>query len=272
MKKLMFAAAAAFCGTVFGLESANVVGYQNKDLGENFNYTCPTFQAVSSGSMKLGDIGVNDSNIFISSKIEFLTSDGANAKVTDPAFGEVFESYVYWPAAYTTANVSGWYLVDDANAEYPKNDRVIAFGEGFCLTLAAGEEGAKLVYSGAVAQESTTKELGDNFNYLGNCSPVDITIGDLTVNDEIFISSMVEFLANNGANATVQDANFGEVYESYVYWPAEYTVANVAGWYLAADSNAEYPKNDRVIKAGEAFCVTHAAGEDGAMIVLPSAL
>ena len=27
MKKLMFAVAAAFCGTVFGLESANIVGY-----------------------------------------------------------------------------------------------------------------------------------------------------------------------------------------------------------------------------------------------------
>ena len=32
MKKLMIAAAAAFCGTVFGLESANVVGYTTKTI------------------------------------------------------------------------------------------------------------------------------------------------------------------------------------------------------------------------------------------------
>ncbi len=222
--------------------------------------------------MKLGDIGINDSNIFISSMIEFLTSDGANAKIVDSNLGEVTESYVYWPAEFAAAGVAGWYLYADSNAEYPKNDRVIEFGEGYCLTLASGEEGAKLVYSGAVAQESTPKTLGDNFNYLGNCSPVDITIGDLTVNDDIFISSMVEFLTNQGANVIINDPVLGAVSESYVYWPAEFAAAGVAGWYLYADSNAEYPKNDRVIKAGEAFCVTHAAGEDGAIIVLPSAL
>ena len=50
MKKLMFAAVAAFCGTVMAIESANVVGY----------YTSPTVeggQLVSAAFMKPGSTG-----------------------------------------------------------------------------------------------------------------------------------------------------------------------------------------------------------------------
>ena len=51
MKKLMFAAAAAFCGTVFALESANVVGYMDTTPANSsgYNFIIPTFVDVASG-------------------------------------------------------------------------------------------------------------------------------------------------------------------------------------------------------------------------------
>ena len=57
MKKLMFAAAAAFCGTVFGLESANVVGYMNKTMNEGgFTMNGASFLSMGKAGMNLTDL------------------------------------------------------------------------------------------------------------------------------------------------------------------------------------------------------------------------
>ena len=57
MKKLMFAAAAAFCGTVFALESANVVGYTSKEAAQGkFIIMGAQFESVKDGSMKINDL------------------------------------------------------------------------------------------------------------------------------------------------------------------------------------------------------------------------
>ena len=60
MKKLMFAAAAAFCGTVFALESANVVGYANKSVtaGDRAMRSASTFLNVGTNptEIKISDI------------------------------------------------------------------------------------------------------------------------------------------------------------------------------------------------------------------------
>ena len=60
MKKLMFTAAAAFCGTVFGLESANVVGYANKSVtaGDRAMRSASTFLNVGTNptEIKISDI------------------------------------------------------------------------------------------------------------------------------------------------------------------------------------------------------------------------
>ena len=53
MKKLMIAAAAALCGTVFGLESANVVGFQNKDVRFGFTMTGSSFVSVNANGAKI---------------------------------------------------------------------------------------------------------------------------------------------------------------------------------------------------------------------------
>ena len=62
MKKLMIAASAALCATVgFGLESANVVGYQNLDSNASgATMIAPTFLNVtSSEKCTLADLSVS---------------------------------------------------------------------------------------------------------------------------------------------------------------------------------------------------------------------
>ena len=146
MKKLIFAAAVAAGMGAFALESANVVGYQNKEMAvANFNYECATFQAVGKArdAQTLGDIKASDG--FSYSEIQFLTSGGANAYVDHPQLGKVIQSYTYWSDPdWTAAGVAGWYLVDDTDGEYPMNDVDIAAGKAFCVWIEGNEVGESI--------------------------------------------------------------------------------------------------------------------------------
>ena len=75
-----------------------------------------------------------------------------------------------------------------------------------------------------------------------------------------------------GANAKV---SFGgkQVKAEYTYWTAEDDPEDGAGWYLAADEDAEVNQNELVtIPAGAGFLVSRNASEPDATVTLPSAL
>ena len=275
MKKLMFAAAVAFCGTVFGLESANVVGYQNKEMATaNFNYECATFQAVGKArdAQTLGDIKASEG--FSYSEIQFLTSGGANAYVDHPQLGRVIQSYTYWSDPdWTESGVAGWYLYDDEDGAYPMNDIVIPLGQAYCVSVAGSEVGETLNYAGEVPNSAVALTFDHaNFNYVGNCTPADITLGDIVASED-FSYSEIQFLTSGGANAYVDHPQLGRVIQSYTYWSdPDWTEAGVAGWYLYDDEDGAYPMNDINIKAGQGFCVSVAGSEVGEGISIPSAL
>ena len=42
-----------------------------------------------------------------------------------------------------------------------------------------------------------------NMNFVGNCSPVDLTLGDITPNED-FVNSTIMFLTTGGATARMQ--------------------------------------------------------------------
>ena len=259
-----------FRGTVFGLESANVVGYSQKTFGRNFNYTCNMFAPVGT-TAKLGDIEASDDFYF--SKIEFLTPDGANDTVDHPQLGTVTKSYKFWWAEDAAAKVRGWYLEDDAAGAYPMNDVPVGLGAAFCVTRADSEPDCFLTYAGQVFDNPNglTLSFGRNFNYVGNSTPVEITLGDIDASDDFYFSK-IEFLTPDGANDTVDHPQLGTVTKSYKFWWAEDAAAKVRGWYLEDDAAGAYPMNDVPVGAGEAFCVTRADSEPDCTITIPSAL
>ena len=276
MKRLMIAGIAGLCAAItFGIESANVVGYQNKEMTvANFNYECATFQAVGKArdAQTLGDIKASEGFSF--SEIQFLTSGGANAYVEHPQLGRVIQSYTYWAdPEWTTAGVAGWYLYDDADGEYPMNDVVVPMGQAYCVWMAGEELGETLNYAGEVANTAVPLTFNvANFNYVGNCTPTKIELGDI-VASENFSFSEIQFLTSGGANAYVDHPQLGRVIKSYTYWAdPEWTTAGVAGWYLYDDADGAYPMNDVELEAGQAFCVWVAGEEVGEGISIPSAL
>ena len=247
----------------------DIVGYQNKALDAKFNFVVNTFVPVGTdkAAMTFGDIKPNDE--FVNSSIQLLTSGGATAKVTVDGLGEVKAIFTYWDED-DASDGAGWYLDADEDAEYNQNSRVIPFGDGYLVDRMNNEPQAALVYSGEVESQPVTKSLNAKFNFLGNCSPTDITFGDLTPNAS-FVNSSIQLLTSGGATAKVTVDGLGEVKAIFTYWDED-DASDGAGWYLDADEDAEYNQNSRVIPAGAGFLVDRMNNEAGATITIPSAL
>ena len=135
MKKLMFAAAVAAGLAAFGdgIESANTVGYQEKDLtlGNN-DFVIQTFLPMgkTTATTKLGDIKVTDDWDPLSDFIATLQ-----------ASGDLDTGYTYLIKDYAEAlggEVAGWYLADEVNdgdvsVSGVQNDVVISAGQAFLI-------------------------------------------------------------------------------------------------------------------------------------------
>ena len=247
----------------------DIVGYQNKGFDRSgYNISAATFVPVSGdkNDMTLGDLVPSDD--FVSSTISFMTSGGATAKVNFKG-AQVSAIYSYWTEE-DAEDGAGWYLEADGDATVNQNSVNIPFGTGFLVFKDAGESDATVTYAGAVSTDPVTKSFSvSGYNICGNCSPVDITLGDITVSDD-FVSSTISFMTAGGATAKV-DFKGSQVSAIYSYW-TEDDAEDGAGWYLEADTDATVNQNDVVITAGTGFLVFRDAGESAATITIPAAL
>lgn len=249
----------------------------------NYNGAAPSFVTCGKAraDMKLGDLVANEAFANSASAICFVTAGNANAKVEFE--GEMQEaSYVYWLEEWSPAQGEGWYLGVDGSATVNCNDVPIPFGDGFLVQCAEGsEEGqddvAALSFAGEVQKTEVTKTFARiGFNCLGNCTPRPLTLGDITADQNFADStSAICFMTAGNANAKVEfDGEMQE--ESYVYWPAEWSPEQGAGWYLGVDGTATMNCNSRPLRAGEGFMVqcSDGAEKDGEMeasITIPAA-
>ena len=258
-----------FIGVPF---SPFTVGYQNKGFDNSgYNIAGNTFLTIGkdADAMTLGDIVPNEE--FVNSSIQFMTPGGASAKVS---FGgkQVRAEYTYWTAEDDPEDGAGWYLAADEDAEVNQNDVALPMGTGFLVSRANTEADSALVYSGEVNTQPVTPSLPNSgYNVIGNCCPADLKIGDITPNED-FVNSSIQFRTPGGASAKV---SFGgkQVRAEYTYWTAEDDPEDGAGWYLAADEDAEVNQNELVsIPAGSGFLVSRANTEATATVTIPSAL
>ena len=214
--------------------------------------------------MTLKDLVPNDA--FVNSSIQFLTPGGATAKVK---FNEdtYYATYKYWRENDDPEQGAGWYFASDDNGDYNQNSRVIPFGDAYCVARSATETDAGFVFAGQVEGAVTKEFTTANFNYIGNCSPTQITLGDVTPNDT-FVNSSIQFLTSGGATAKVK-FNEDTYYATYKYWRESDDPEQGPGWYFASDDNGDYNQNGRIIEAGEAFCASISATELGASLTIP---
>ena len=241
MKKLMIAAVAGVCASVFALESANVVGYTTQKANDTRNtMMAPTFLNVDSATgCKLSDLSVTgyDAPVWMEEDeyfeggcaggdfvLQFLNNNGSVA------------ARYYW--IDDGDNAAGWYATAVAGA---------IEGGAASVTIPAGSaawaigSGKKLQSSGAVNKADVEFQMNETRNTAtGNCMPVDIKLSDLTVTgydapewieDEEYFEGgcaggdfVLQFLNNDGSVA------------ARYYWIDDGD--NAAGWYATAVAGA----------------------------------
>ena len=240
------------------------MGYQNAVIDTSIrNFIGGTFIPVS-GDMTMGSIKVNDTFAPITDTV--YTING---------FGGVNKMYYYVDAetAKAIGGVEGWYYdtdIDNWDGESPitnHNDDPLFVGQMLCVS--AGTEGAALVFAGQVSKEDISLEIDTTSrNFLVNCSPADITMGDLTVNANFAPITDTVYTING----------FGGVDKMYYYVDQETAkaIGGVAGWYYDTDIDnwdGESPiadHNSDPLAAGQGIVVS--SGTDGAAVIIPSAL
>lgn len=265
MKKSMTAfAACLIAGMVSAqIESQNIVGYQTVPLTQNgYTFTCATLAPIgmTGGNMTLGDIAANANFAPFEDSIVIFDASGSVAIMATYVSQEnldLWEMEGYEP---------GWYDFEDVELTGGTlNSTVLPFGTG--MTVFTQYEGAGLLYVGEVVQENNPLPLTQNgYTFLGNASPVGLTLGDVTANEFFapFEDSIVIFDASGSVAlmATyVSQANL-DLWEMEGYDP---------GWYDFEDVELTGGTlNSTPIVAGQGMTVY--TQYEGAAIIIPNPL
>ena len=278
MKKLIALAVAATCGAALAVESANIVGYQNKDLNENANsFVVQTLLpcGVTKADVTLADFLPTDGKNGWDYTSDFLATLKVNGTL-DKKYGYLSP---YWEEEYYEAGQSGWYDYavlqpdpDEITAAKVDNTK-IPFGTGF-LVYTSGSD-VKLTFSGEVLSDEVALPLNENANtFVGNVTPVTVKLNQLVPTDgKNGWDYTSDFLATLKVNGTL-DKKYGYLSP---YWEDEYYEAGQSGWYDYAvlqpdpdEIEAEKVPDTVAFGAGEGFLVyTSGAGIE---LVVPSAL
>jgi len=238
MKKLMFAASAALCATVgLCVESANIVGYQTKDVRKNISQQVCTFDAVGGGGLELAKLIPDDGE-------GNYVGDGDINIQFKSSLGVLLSSYAYYGEdEYDDDCPAGWYneKTDELITDFTFNP-----GEGFQVN--AGTP-CVFQYSGEVNMAETDVPFRKDLSMQGNIRPTTVDIQTLIPIDE-----NEDYIGDGDVNIQFASA-LGVLEFSYAYYgDDEYDDDCPAGWYNEkTDELADY-----TFGAGEGFKINAA--------------
>ena len=240
MKKLMIAAAAAVCGSVFGLESANVVGYASSQLDNAGGsvLTTPQFISTSGSGVKLKDIvpvaeGYEIGDMMID--IQYVDNAG---------YTDVNRWYCY-------DGMGGWYYNDGDKIFEDASEEVINPGDGFAVGNTIGSAAVvRLQSAGQVNTSDVLVKLDDAGGSIatGNPFPVSLKLGDITPQAEGYeIGDMMIDIQY------VDNAGYTDVNRWYCY-------DGMGGWYYNDGEKIFEDASEEVINPGDGFAVGNTIG------------
>ena len=268
MKKLMFGIAAVSAGICLAdVTSANVVGYQNKVINkQGFNYVGGTFERVDGETLSLADVSKNDQFTCDNPDLLFFLDDGGGTRVRKDGY---LAQYSYFTKADYDAPADGWYVYDaianDGTWLAPEEEDDFSYGAGAVVTTINKE--AALIFSGAVHKGAPTIIISKiGFNFVGNPTPCDLTLSDVTPNDIFTCDNpdLLFFLDDGGGTKVRKDGYLSQ----YSYFTKDGFDAPADGWYIydaiANDGIWVGPdEEDNNLTAGTAFVVTTISKEAG---------
>jgi len=183
MKKLMFVAAVMAAGMCLSdIVSANVVGYQQMTTVQGFNFLAPTFTNVSGEAIPIQSIIPSGDQLTpISDSIQILDAGGATIKT------------YFWDDGSFAG--TGW---ADADTLEITTDTI---APGQSILIYSDQPGVQIQFSGEVAKEAFVTTSRQGFNFVGNTTPVEVAIQDVSISGSQVtpISDSIQILDEGGA-------------------------------------------------------------------------
>ena len=213
----------------FSIESANVVGYLNKDVRRSLSQQACTFDQIGfeNGSLNIQNlipVDANGNEVSGEVTVQFISS-----------LGVLQTSYTYFEEeGYDEGYAAGWYDDDGELAVY-----TFAAGEAFQIYSGTA---ANFVYSGEVNMAETDVPFRKSLSVQGNIRPTSVDIQSVIpvdANEEVISGEVsIQFISSLGVLQTM-----------YTYFEADgYDEGYAAGWYDDDGELAVY-----TFAAGEGF-------------------
>jgi hypothetical protein len=228
-----------YCATVgFGLESANVVGYQANAVPNGYSMITPCFVNVDGTDYNIDNFllnGVEDTM----ATVQVVNEDGS------------WGTMGFWFNEYKPDNLpAGWFT--DMTGMTPAN---ISLKPGQAVFFNAKATGASAQSAGQVPG-IITMDLPNGYSMIGNASSVPVAIDD------------IKLIGVDDTMATVQVVNPDGSWGTMGFWFNEYVPDNLpSGWFT--DMTGMTPANITLEPGQAVFFNTKATG---AKAVIPSAL
>ena len=185
-----------------GVESANVVGYQEIAVPAGYSMKAATFKAIS-GDYKISDIKVDGAGGVGGEYGQLVNSDGT--------WGNVY----YYLTEEEAFVPTGWYK-DVGGAEAVTDEDVLTVGQSFFF---ASDSDITFTYAGQVISQPTF-DIVAGYSIIGNPSPVPVKISEIAVTGAGGVGGEYGQLVNT-------DGTWGNVY----YYLTEEEAFVPTGWY-----------------------------------------
>lgn len=173
MKKLIFAVAGLCAAVGYGVESANIVGYQTQNTaGTGFAMKSASFTSVGAtdGSSTLADIKIGGYEAYDEDTDEGGTTGDFSIQFLNGS-GKTTATYRWIDDDTETGWKYNGSIIDASTVALPSGGAVWTKGAGLTMTSA-----------GAVSDADTVvKTEPTGFQAVGNTTPVDVTLADLAV-------------------------------------------------------------------------------------------
>ena len=228
MKKLMIAAAAAVCGSVFALESANVVGYMDVESPQGNSMRTATFQTVAGEGYDLTKVAVVGGEGMGDVVAQTISSAG------------LWDGEYYYLTEDGAGVATGWYK--DGVGDVPVEEGEVILAPGAAFMLYSDYNDLQLNVSGEVKKGAYTINFAQGNGITGNGLPVDVDLTAITIEG-----------AEGMGDVVAQTISAAGDWDGEYYYLTEDGAGVDTGWYKDGVGEVPVEEGEVVFAPGAAF-------------------
>ena len=233
------------------MESANIVGYQNKVLGKSANLAIPSFAPIAAEGTDVQSLKASGEGL-ATGAIQIMTLTSALET------GATYQWILEEEAGDYDMEAAGWFNPD----EWAQAEKTFGDGEGMVVSSDLDANVGSVTFSGEVIVGSTVVPLGKSANMCGNMTAKDVDVQAIAASGEGLASGAIQIMTLTSALET--EATFQWIVEEEA---GDYDM-EAAGWF----NPDEWAQAEKTFAPGEGFIASSDLEDDVGSITIPAAV